>query len=401
MVHTDVAQAAAFQQCVPLSSWPALDVMQTPYSTLFLGSYNKAFILLVAMWLFTSFAVYTAWLGVETQPNSNGKPSALLARCGMGLTLFCVVWNLLGGLVMVVVKAFGSPVSAGGFPMTVQTVFVTGVAVLLGSGYFLRELWEQGLAGSSEGYAAVPASSSAPAPGSDDSVKKMGGFVRIPAGPVVVDMVDQQYTPLLAPAWSDALLICDGLLLMGVVGTSSDVVAVDLIRCFLLVLYAAAAHTAFIRLFYEGYVNDVPKAKEGTVYFDLYNANKDRAQRWDSVVDPNRRGLHIMTLLANLSGFCFAAPCWGLLYWRYAGSPLICTYVFFASMFPALVWLLYNILVDFEWLTGALGTASQIGFIYAAFVRATFVFIVAVAATAQGDANDTLRRMLLLMDAGV
>ena len=384
VLHTDPAQAGAFHQCVPLSPWPTLDVMQTPYSTVFLGSYNKAFVLLVAMWLLTSFAVYTAWLGVETPPTTGGKPAALLARCGMGLTVFCALWNGLGGLVLVLVKAFAPPLDAGGFPMTLQTVLVTGVAALLGAGYFLRELWEQaGPAPDRDPASVAPGMPGASRASVSGGYTRLAAFVRAPAAPVSVDLQDQQYAPLLAPAWSDAWLICDGLFLVGVIGTSNDVVSGELVRCFLFVLYAAAAHTAFTRLFYEGYVNDV--------------ANK-RDQRQAGITEASRRGLHITTLLANLAALAFAFPLWLLVVNRYAGSPLICTYVVFTSLIPRLAWLGYTICVDYDILPAALAAVAQMAFIYSGLVRAVFVFIIAVAATADADANARLARMLSLLE---
>jgi hypothetical protein len=392
VLHTDAAQAAAFQQCVPLSSWPALDVMQTPYSTALMGSYNKAFVLLVGMWLLTSFAVYTAWLGVETPPNLRGKPASHFARCGMALTVFCLLWNGLGAVVMVLVKAFGSPLSAGGFPMTVQTVFVTGIAALLGAGYFLRELWEQSSPDSdSPGYTQVPTG-----PPAASRASFMHGFVRSPQTPVVRPLADMQYAPLLVPAWSDGWLICDGLFLMGIVGTSNDVVTADLVRCFLLVVYAAAVHSAFVRLFYESYVNDVPQ--DDPAYAQIYTANKSREERGSKASDKSRRGLRIMTLVANLAVFLFAVPFWGLIFWRYANSALICSYVVFASIVPAVVWFIYNICVDFDLLSATLAAAAQMGFIYSALVRSVFVLIVAAIATADADANARLVRMLALLE---
>ena len=351
------------------------------------------------MWLLTSFAVYTAWLGVESHPTAGGKPGSLFARCGMVLTVFCVLWNGLGGVVMVMVKAFGSPANAGGFPMTVQTVFVTGVAVLLGTGYFLRELWEQaGIEGDSPGQSHAGYSRVLPAPADGKASRasfmhaRLAGFVRVGQA-TDRDLHDMQYAPLLAPAWSDGWLLCDGLFLMGIIGTSNDVVSGDLVRCFLLVLYAAAAHSAFIRLFYESYVNEVPG--DDPAYTQVYNANKSRDERGRKT---SREGLHIMTLLVNLTVLLFALPFWSLIFLRYAGSVLICSYVALVSVLPAVAWLVYNICVDFDLLPASLAAVSQVGFLYSAFVRAVFVFVVAVGATADFDANTRLASMLALLE---
>ena len=105
-----------------------------------------------------------------------------------------------------------------------------------------------------------------------------------------------------------------------------------------------------------------------------------------------------MTLLANLAVFLFAAPFWGLVFWRYADSALICSYVGLVSVVPAVAWFVYNICVDFELLSAALAAAAQMGFVYAALVRAVFVFVVAMRATADGDANALLGRMLALLE---
>jgi hypothetical protein len=440
IVRTTSDSKEAYDQCIPLTAWPTLDVMQTPYSSTFLGCYNKYFVLIVGSWLLTSFAVYTLWLGIDRGGTPNGKPDHYLARCGVVLAGFCLAWNGIGGLVMILVRSFGDQSSFNSFPMSVQTVLVTWFFTLVCTMYFGRELWEHLFSGEISGSGPVSGDSEnqrgALLPTTPEAEKEYdasqlvsvrsnsksrasfissstatygvarvnGGrryatlnyFMRTPQGPVPADAsLSDPYTPLLTFAWSDSWIFCDGLLLLGIIGTSPDVVTADVVRVFLSVVYGTVVHTAFVRLLYEGYVCDAP-------------GNEFRAKPYKDVKDKDersRQGLRVMAMIADFGVLMFMIVTWFLVYGRYGSgnSPLVLQYVLVCSNIPYVLWFVYNLFIDFELPLFNLLHWSQMIFIYNLITRASFILIAATQAGKDADANFggdmSLQRLLVLVNA--
>lgn len=389
ILPTTLDQALAFQQCVPLSAWPALDELQTPYSAVFLGSFNRGFVLAVAAWILSSFAVYTVWAG-EAPANALGKPAGWRARAGITLCGVAAAWNALGGLVMIAARAFGNPADQKGFPMTVQTVFLTGAAMLLASGYFLREFWEQlGISFWPPSKAAKVAPEPPVAPTRQKNkalfparsshrvafaYSQLTAFARGGGGGELLS--DEQYTPLLAPAWSDAWLLTDGLFLLAVLGASPDVVTADLGRAFLATTYAAAAHTAFVRIFQEAFCCD-----------------QDAAGK-------NGHGLRIMCMMTHAAVFAFGIATWWLVFQRHSAAPVILSYVMLTSLMPSVAWLVYSVAVDLGGLPGVpLVSAAQFGFIVNGGLRFVYIAVLLGALPPAADDNATLLNYISLLEA--
>jgi hypothetical protein len=217
----------------------------------------------------------------------------------------------------------------------------------------------------------------------------LGYFMRVPAGAEVA--TDLPYTPLLTIAWSDSWFFCDGLLLLGVIGTSPDVVTADVVCIMLAVLYSAAAHAAFMRLMYDGYVEDAP----GT---DFRSANFDKLENDDK----KRQGLRVMTMLADFATIFFVVITCYLVFQRYgnAPTPVIMVYVIVCFLVPNVFWFIFNLIVDFELIPCNLLSWSQMVFVFNVLVRGAFVIVAAAQANHDADANfsgDTsLKRLLML-----
>lgn len=436
IVKTTSDSREAYDQCIPLTAWPTLDVMQTPYSSTFLGCYNKYFVLIIGAWLLTSFAVYTLWLGVDGLGTESGKPDHWLSRCGIILAGFCFLWNGLGALVMVLVRSFGDQASFSNFPMSVQTVLVTWFFSTVATLYFGRELWEHIFIHS----ASAPVAPEPPSdgenqrsalipPGEDAfdasnlvSIRRtnsratiqsstavygvsrvhggrayanLGYFMRTPPARSADPELSDPYTPLLSFAWSDSWIFCDGLILLGIIGISPDVVTADLVRVFLAVIYGTVVHTAFVRLLYEGYVNDAPDNDFRS------KGRKDIA----NTEQASREGLRVMAMIADFATLLFMITTWFLVYGRYGAgnSPLVLQYVLVCSNIPYVLWFAYNLLIDFEAPIFGLSRWSQMIFIYNLITRATFILIAATQANKDVDANFSgalsLQRLIALANA--
>lgn len=354
VVHTEISNSKAFGMCIPQSSWPALDVMQTPYSSTFLGSYNKHFVLVIGMWLMCSFAVYSAWVGADGSASVNGKPRNFFARSGMFLTIFSFVWNF-AAVIIVIVRGFTTSDNANNFPMSIQTVMVTLFFTIVATMYFGRELWEiirysggdpSSSRGGNAGQPARRKKIRAGFPASFNGARGQYSHLSTFMSPTATG--DEAYIPLLSPAWSDCLLLCDGLILLGIVGTSPDVVTADIVACFVYVTAANAVHTAFVRLLENAYTED----------------------------DKERTSLRVMAMASNIAILMFSIMYWYLAFSRYGANALIISYVILSSMIPCLVWLVINMLLDFEVILVDLLYPSQFVFIYQMTVRSIFAFVV-------------------------
>ncbi len=434
IVKTTSDSKEAYDQCIPLTAWPTLDVMQTPYSSTFLGCYNKYFVLIIGAWLLTSFAVYTLWLGVDGLGTETGKPDHWFSRCGIVLAIFCFLWNGLGALIMVLVRSFGDQASFYNFPMSVQTVLVTWFFALIATMYFGREVWEHvffGVGGSarvapeqgglddqrgalipqgddafdasslvsvrSNSRATIRSSTAAYGVSRLHGVRRyanLGYFMRTPPAPAADGSLSDPYTPLLSFAWSDSWIFSDGLILLGIIGTSPDVVTADLVRVFLSVVYGTVVHTAFVRLLYEGYVND---AKD--------NEFRSKARKELRGSEQSRDGVRVLAMIADFATLLFMIVTWFLVYGRYGGgnSPLVLQYVLVCSNIPYVFWFVYNLLIDFEAPIFSLSRWSQMVFIYNLITRATFILIAATQANKDVDANFSgalsLQKLLVLANA--
>ena len=387
IIPTETSNHRAYDMCIPQTAWPALDVMQTPYASSFLGSYNKYFTLVVGMWLMCSFGVYSAWAGAPSYATATGKPANMFSRGGKALTTLAFVWNA-AIIVTILVRGFGNPANANYFPMTVQTVTVTLLFSSLATMYFGRELYELfAYSGPVPAGASASRRSSATVapepPGPPERLRytqsrrgqQLGYFMRVPEQGSTAELFMPQLTPLFAPAWSDCWVLCDGLITLGIIGYSKDVVTADLVLCFLYVLAAAAANASLARLLYNGYINEVPTSEGG--YSALFNYRTESKPTGDN---KQLDGIRVMAMVSDLASILFSMVYWYLML-RYATSSLLLIfYVVLSSVLPALAWLILNIALDYDWAfaKNSLFYPAQYIFIYNVAIRTLFVFIIAL-----------------------
>ena len=405
IIHTEAANHRAYDMCIPQTAWPSIDVMQTPYSSSFLGSYNKHFALTVGLWIMCSFGVYSAWIGVESPPTSNGKPASSVARGGTVLTAFAVAWNA-GAIVMVIVRGFGDPASANYFPMTVQTVIVTMLFTVLATMYFAGELFElmyfSGSAPSKRSNAVAPEPPGPPGNlrYSQSRRTQLGYYMRVPDQAVPANMETTQYTPLFTPIWSDCWVLCDGLITIGIIGYSNDVVTADLAVCFLYVLAAAATNSCLVRLLYHGYVNEIPATGE---YSTIYESNKFRTIQSSGLADDKkgREGIRVMAMVSDIASLLFSMIYWFIMYGRYGSSVAICLYVTLASLVPTVCWLALNLLLDFGYVENSLYYPAQYMYIYNLLIRSVAVIIILATLSSDSDAMFTGETSLQAMVAAI
>jgi len=410
IIKTEAANRRAYDMCIPQTAWPVLDIMQTPYTSSFLGSYNKHFTLVVGMWLMCSFAVYSAWAGAPSYSTSHGKPANYLARGGKALTGLAFVWNA-AIIIMVIVRGFGDPANAKYFPMTVQTVVVTLLFSVLATMYFGRELYElfaySGTAPSTYSRRSAPAPPQEQ-PGPPGSLRysqprrgqTLGYFMRVPEQGSSAELYMPQLTPLFTPTWSDCWVLCDGLIVLGIIGYSKDVVTADIVMCFIYVLAAAAANSSLARLLYHGYINEVPASDGG--YSALFNS---RMEPTSKLTGDNRQleSIRVMAMVSDIASVLFSMVYWYLML-RYNGSAFLALYVVFSSILPAFAWLFLNIALDFDltFSKNALFYPSQYIFIYNVVIRTFFVFMIVL--NLNGNSEDmytsdtSLQAMLYLIN---
>jgi len=408
IIQTETANHRAYDMCIPQTAWPALDVMQTPYSSAFLGSYNKFFALLIGMWILSSFCVYSVWLMVESPPTLNGKPAFWFARGGKAFTIFATVWNA-AAIIIIVVRSFSDPSNANYFPMTVQTVVVTLLFAFLSTVYFGREVWElfaysddSPVSSSGRGYQVLPE------PGQGNALRyskpskrsTLGYFMRVPAEGTAANLESPQYTPLFAPTWNDCWVLCDGLLILGVIGYSQDVVTADLVMCFLHVLASAACSSSLVRLLYHGYINEVPAT--GDRYTPVYDANKFRTAPAGELAGANkaRQGIRVMAMTADIAQLLFSLVFWYLtMFTRYSKSPLIIGYVVCASLLPSVFWLILNLVLDngYTYMQNSLYYPAQYLFVYNVFIRGLFAAIILADSATYSEDSLTSDTSLLVM----
>lgn len=399
IVKVDVANRRAFDLCIPQSAWPPLDVMQTPYSTTFLGSYNKYFFLTIGMWLMCSFAVFSLWINMDGKPTANGKPQEWFARAGKFFTLFSALWNA-GAIVLVIVRSFDDPSKANSFPMSIQTVFITLFFTVFATIYFVKELWEIFFYGSmgqapsgSTAQAELGFTGSVPS-GSEGTgerdmrtrfryrtnrtrvAPRIGAYMRVSNQDIEIETAD--YTPILVPAWSDCWILVDGLIFLGIIGTSRDVVTVDIVISFLAILASCVAGSSLVRLLDQGCINNV--------------SDNDKA----------KLGVRVMAINANIAALMFSLMYWYLVFSRYTGSALIISFVVVSSVVPCLYWLIISLLLEFNGLQ-SLVQPAQIAFSYNILIRSVFVLVLVASFKADSDAtynnDDSLSLMIRYINA--
>ena len=267
------------------------EIFQPVYGSAVLGSFNWALLLTVGAWILASFAVYTSWFNNDAMYLSEGgKPVMPLARCGFFFTFVSFLWNLLGVMCVLIFTfrdggmVVTSRLSEGAskvvytqFPVTTTTVALALPMTLLATLYFLRELKEffaqrsvAGPWGSSTRY--------------DPDYKFFGlkGFIRVPPTDGISDAnfehfkvtKRRQYTPMLCGAWVDSHVVTDPLFLVGVIGTTLNVVSFEVGSVFLTLLYLGMARAAMLRMIMEAYVVDVPDDGPYKTIYDAQAARK-------------------------------------------------------------------------------------------------------------------------------
>lgn len=329
IVITNPIQKRAFDRCIPLSAWPAKDVVQTAYTDTLLGSYNKYFVAWIGAWLLTSFAVYTA-PGWHSKSTVNGKPEGYLARAGKGMVVFGFLWNL-GAIVIVLVRGFMPASNFNNAPMSIQTVFLTLFFTISASIYFGREVYELYFLSKGKTPSIFPKITR-----DGTSTRYINGqkfhaisAFMVPPSDLNMELPDERFTPLVTPVWNDAFVFVDVLLFLAMAGTTIDTVTIDLTINVLCILGAALTNSALVRLLYEGYIN----------------VSKSAPSRGESSPQLPIFVLRVMSVSAGIMGLLFALIVVILVGMRFQATTLT-WYVSFSLLFPQVLWLVYWIILE-------------------------------------------------------
>lgn len=378
------ANHIAYDACTDATGDGALEVLQDPYSDVFLGSVNWVMAFGTGLWILSSFAVYSAWFANDSVEFLNGrvdgKPGSrdsywrnMFARGGWLVTVVGLLWNILA-LVPIGTLAWrvsgDTQAATNDSPMSVQTTLVCMFFLLLSVVYFAGELWDQvGIAWGDPGVAAqarVPPvtvyGQIVLMPGADGAMVQTGFASRMENGMRSMRMIPSLQghmraptggwgkatsaytTPLFVFAWGDAWVLTDALLMVGVVCTSMDVVTAELCNVFLLTLYASVLHAAMQRLLYNGYVCEDDDDKNPELF--------RRKTTADLAEDESLAGVRVMALLSNVGSLTLVVTSLSLIWFRYAQagntslSGLTTAYLVLVSLVPALMWLVLNLLQE-------------------------------------------------------
>jgi hypothetical protein len=350
-------QKRAYDKCIPLSAWPARDVMQTAYTDTMLGSYNKYFILWIAMWLMSSFVVYTS-PGYPSPATPNGKPKLNFARAGKIFVTFGFVWNL-AAILIVVIRTFVPASSFKDAPMSVQTALTTLFFTISASIYFGREVYELFFLSSEPPEFKYKGTSTK---ASSTLLRKRNVGGRVYQGIAAFmdppsyneDVPDEEYLPLVAPVWNDSWFFVDGLLFLTVAGMSYDVVTVDIVVCVFCILATALCNSALVRLLYEGYINRTSSQNVNESVFVI----------------------RVMSVIASVSGLFFSIIAMILVAMRFT-TETISFYVAFTLLVPQVVWVSTVVIMEFNMIKKHKGFfwLTSIFFAVNVFVRCGFVAI--------------------------
>lgn len=374
-VYTEPVQKMAYDKCFPLETWPAKDVLQTPYTQTLFGSYNKYFVTIVAAWLLCSFVVYTC-PGLPSNPTVNGKPENFYARAGKGLVTFGFVWNV-GGVIMVLARSFSSADSWNNFPMSIQTVLMTSFFSITALLYFGREIYELFFLAQEKGFAFPYQRMYAQAnPQRYFSTRGLTGFMRVASDSTSSELNEAQYIPLVAPVWSDAFFFVDGLLFLGVVGTVYDTVTIDIVQCVFILLVIALINSVIVRVLYEGYINETPETSS------IHARNNFRLFSRKELKSSEERPLQavrVMAMLANIINVLLQVIVLWLCIKRF-GFNFVTIYLLLSSTLPQLLWLILTFCLDFQRITSADASFRFISaiFLFSTIVRVVFIAIMGI-----------------------
>lgn len=347
----------AYDKCIPLSAWPARDVMQTAYTDTMLGSYNKYFVLWIALWLMSSFVVYTS-PGYPSPATENGKPKLNFARAGKIFVTFGFVWNC-AAILIVIIRTFTPSDSFKDAPMSVQTALSTLFFTIAASVYFGREVYELFFLSSRPPEFKYRGTSTK---ASSTLLRKRSVGGRVYQGLVAFmeppnyneDVPDEEYLPLVAPVWNDAWFFVDGLLFLTVAGMSYDVVTIDIVVCVFCILATALCNSALVRLLYEGYIN---RATSQSVTESVFV-------------------IRVMSVIASVSGLFFAIIAMYLVAERFA-TETISFYVAFTLLVPQVIWVSTVVAMEYNMIKKHKGFfwLTSVFFAVHVFLRCGFVAI--------------------------
>jgi hypothetical protein len=359
----------AYDKCIPLSMWPAKDIMQTPYTDTLLGSYNKYFVMWIGLWLLCSFIVYTS-PGYPSAGTENGKPKHFMARAGKTYVTFGFIWNI-AAIIIVLVRTFSPADAFKNAPMSIQTAFLSLFFTIAATVYFGREVYELFfLAEKPPNFKFKGTSTKV-----SGSLKKhrynngrayqgIAAFMD-PASYVphtqIID--DEDYLPLVAPVWNDAWFFVDALLFLAMAGMSYDVVTVDLnINVFCLIA-ANLCNSSLVRLLYEGYIDSQNKMTAQQSGMVALNIN-------DSVFT-----IRVMGVIAAVSGLFFSLVGTIITWTRFGGSETVTLYVIFTSLLPQLMWLILVLAMEFMYIKTNKGFYyfTSMFFAFNVYIRVAFM----------------------------
>lgn len=328
----------AYEKCIPLSAWPAKDVMQTPYTSTLLGSYNKYFLLWIGLWLLTSFAVYT-FPGWSSAASENGKPKSFLARAGKGYVTFGFIWNI-AAIIIVLVRTFAPADAFDDAPMSIQTSLFALFFTVSATIYFGMEVYELFYLSDRPPELKFKGTSTRASAAFQQKRQSNGrvyqgisAFMDVPPT-LTNDVPDEEYAPLVAPVWNDAWFFADALLFLTIVGQSYDVVTADIVVCVFCILAASLSNSALVRLVYEGYVNDNNKPKLAQNQQVLKN------------VQESAFVIRVMSVIAAVMGLFFNIIIMILVAMRFKAN-VISFYVAFSLLVPQVGWLILVLVMEY------------------------------------------------------
>lgn len=368
IVITNSIQKRAYDRCIPLSAWPAKDVVQTPYTDTLLGSYNKYFTAWIGAWLLASFAVYTMPL-LSSPPTENGKPAYYFAQAGKIFVGFGFVWNL-AAIITVLIYGFSPASNLKNEPMSIQTLLLTLLFSVTASIYIGRELYE--LFFLSEGSTpnifpkfSAPRTSTRVLNG--QRFHSIQAFINNPNKEQPLS--DEQYTPLVVPVWNDAFVFVDILLFLSVIGTTNDTVTIDLVVVAFCILATALSNSALVRLLQDCYV-DVPATLSAELQVPTFV-------------------LRVMSMIATIVGLLFFIIAMIIVAMRF-GNQVITWYIICTMLISQVYWLVYMVVLEMYQTISLQTFFRSMSAFFSFNVVIRCVFITILASTINNEYNATI-----------